>query len=341
MADEFNVNEYWLERGRKYIDEQHTPPEFHRLQEQFLLDVLQRSGLPMRRVLEIGCGFGRITRLLAETWPDASITALDLSPEQLANARRHCDGAQIRFEQYDFYSGQAVPGQDYDSILAIEVFLHHPPAVVLGLLRKLAEGGRHIVNIDWSEDWRWPTPEHVWVHDFARLYDDAGLKCAVFPLPEKINGKQQKLFIAGRALPETVTRLERERRPDSASPGQNSEEDWASRLHVATIQLMHLIPNGDSFILVDDAQWGNVRALSGYRVIPFLEKDGVYWGPPADDGVAWTELERLRAAGASHIAFAWPSYWWLRHYAEFHQRLRDVFRCVMANERLIVFKLHP
>jgi len=93
MADEFNVNEYWLERGRKYIDEQHTPPEFHRLQEQFLLDVLQRSGLPMRRVLEIGCGFGRITRLLAETWPDASITALDLSPEQLANARRHCDGA--------------------------------------------------------------------------------------------------------------------------------------------------------------------------------------------------------------------------------------------------------
>lgn len=294
----------------------------------------------MRRILELGCGFGRITRLLADAWPDADITALDLSPEQLANARRYCDARRIRFEPYDFYSGQALPGGNYDTILAIEVFLHHPPAVVSGLFKKFADAGRHFVNIDWSEAWPWPTPEHVWVHDFARLYAEAGLKSATFPLPEKIDGKQQKLFIAARALPESVTRLAHELRTVSASLGQGSGVDWAARLHLATTELSGLIPSGASFILVDDAQWGNVRPLDGHRIIPFLEKNGAYWGPPADDNAAWQELERLRAAGASHIAFAWPSFWWLQHYAEFHRRLREAFPCVLANERLIVFKLH-
>src|ERR1051325_1471752 len=139
MSGQFDVNAYWLERGRHYIEENRTPAEFHRLQEEFLLDVLRSSGLPMTRVLEIGCGFGRITRLLSEAWPEAQITALDLSPEQLANARRYCgDNSRVRFAQYDFYSNEPLPGNDFDCVLAIEVFLHHPPEIVRGLIRKLA-----------------------------------------------------------------------------------------------------------------------------------------------------------------------------------------------------------
>src|SRR6185503_2880674 len=101
MKTEFNANEYGLERGRNYINEKRTPPEFHRLQERFLFDVLRRSGVPMRRVLEIGCGFGRITKLLAQAWTDADVTALDLSPEQLANARRYCgENPRVHLVQY-------------------------------------------------------------------------------------------------------------------------------------------------------------------------------------------------------------------------------------------------
>src|SRR6266536_3752138 len=118
---EFNVNQYWLERGRNYMQEKRTPAEFHRLQERFLLEILRGSALPMGRVLELGCGFGRITRLLAQTWPNAGITALDLSPEQLANARLYCsDCPTVSFGQYDFYSGQPLPGGDYDAVVAIE-----------------------------------------------------------------------------------------------------------------------------------------------------------------------------------------------------------------------------
>src|SRR5215813_7168894 len=109
MSEVFNVNEYWLERGRNYIHEK-FPQEFHRLQERFLLDILRASGIPMEGLLELGCGFGRITRLLAQTFPQACITALDLSPDQLAQARLNCGNTpNLSFLEYDFYSGAPLP----------------------------------------------------------------------------------------------------------------------------------------------------------------------------------------------------------------------------------------
>jgi SAM-dependent methyltransferase len=341
MKTEFNVNEYWLERGRTYIDERRTPPEFHRLQERFLFDVLRRSEVPMRRVLEIGCGFGRITKLLAETWTDADITALDLSPEQLTNARRYCgEDPRVHLVQYDFYSSAPLPGGDYDAVVAIEVFLHHPPEFVVQLFKRLSGVARSIVNIDWSEDWLGPLPVHVWVHDFAKLYAEAGLKCASFSLPEKVDGKQQKLFIAGHDLPDEVKRLERSLTfANEPICSAAARDDSTEQLRLATDEPLRIIPAGSQFILVDDGQSGNVRAPGTHRVLPFLEKDGVYWGPPPDDATAWRELERLRRTGASHIAFASPSFWWLEHFGEFARRLRGQFPCVLENERLVVFKL--
>jgi hypothetical protein len=108
---------------------------------------------------------------------------------------------------------------------------------------------------------------------------------------------------------------------------------------VLTIQdIARLIPLQDAFILVDQAQLGDVIA-AGRRMIPFLEHNGHYWGPPPDDLTAIRELERLRQAGAQFIAFAWPGFWWLEYYAAFHRYLRSQFSCVLDNDHLIVFDL--
>jgi SAM-dependent methyltransferase len=343
MSTSFNVNQYWLERGKTYMQETRTPAEFHRLQERFLLDVLHCSGLPMRRILEIGCGFGRITRLLAEAWPNAQITALDLSPEQLANAQRYCgDRKHIQFEQYDFYSGAPFPGDNYDTVLAIEVFLHHPPEFIEQLFERLRSVAKVIVNVDWSERWPGPLPEHVWLHDYFELFARAGLACAVFPLPQKVDGKQQKLFVAGRHLPESLLQLEgrfREQAKTESAFATEAVDDWTKQLRLATTELLGIVPPGTTLLLVDDGQWGNVRALSEYRVVPFREREGVYWGPPESDTDAWAELQRLRVQGARFIAFAWPAFWWLKHYGGFSQRLRSEFPCVLENERLVIFQL--
>src|SRR5438477_5042477 len=156
VSEEFNVNEYWLRRGREGAGDDPRYADYHRLQEHFLFEMLSKGQVPLQNILELGCGSGRITRLLAENSPGARITALDLSLDRLEMARRRCAGAgDIQFEQYDFYSDAPLPGSGYDAVIAVEVFLHHPRNLVRSLMEKLSAISRFLVNIDWSETWPW------------------------------------------------------------------------------------------------------------------------------------------------------------------------------------------
>lgn len=110
------------------------------------------------------------------------------------------------------------------------------------------------------------------------------------------------------------------------------------RLHLTTQDIAALIPSGDTFILVDQEQFRS-EVAAGRHVIPFLERDGHYWGPPPDDITAVRELERLRCSGAHFIVFGWPAFWWLDYYSELHRYLRSEFCCVLHNNRLVVFDL--
>lgn len=50
-------------------------------------------------ILDLGCGAGNVTKVLAERWPGARITGVDFSPAMLARARAALPAA--RFEQAD------------------------------------------------------------------------------------------------------------------------------------------------------------------------------------------------------------------------------------------------
>src|SRR5205085_4500721 len=216
--------------------------------------------------------------LLAQNFPGAQIMAVDLSPDQLLNARNYCAGCKnITFQAYDFYSDEALPGEDYDCALAIEVFLHHPQRVLRTVLGRLLAVSRSVVSIDWSEHWPWKTPAHVWVHDYALLYAQLGCKCAAFALPEKVDGKQQRLFIGGRELSPEVTGLERTLRDHQTAstnhlssgagappaplnrhsletPSRNNSDAALPELEVTRQEMMRLVPPGDSFIFVNEDQ---------------------------------------------------------------------------------------
>jgi FkbM family methyltransferase len=103
--------------------------------------------------------------------------------------------------------------------------------------------------------------------------------------------------------------------------------------------LCRLVPTGETLILVDDEQCWIGLVIDGRRRLPFLEKDGQYWGPPADSRTAIDELERLRRVGAAYIAFPQSSFWWLSYYAAFHRYLRARFRCALQSDHLVVFDL--
>jgi glycosyltransferase involved in cell wall biosynthesis len=119
---------------------------------------------------------------------------------------------------------------------------------------------------------------------------------------------------------------------------QWKRHSWFYRLDESLREVESLTAGGNRVILVDDQTWG-VSDFLGGRQIGFLEKDGEYWGAPADDETAIRELELLRERGAAFFILAWPSFWWLDHYAAFHAHLRTHFECVQENDRLIVFDL--
>jgi len=332
------------------MEEKRMPRSFHLRQEQVLLDILKQGKIPMRRVLELGCGYGRIARLLAQAHPNAEITALDLSPEQLANARQYCaDYPKVRFEEFDFFSGQPLPGADYDVVIAVEVFFHLPPTVLAGLIDKAVRISRFLITIDWAEEWLWKVPAHIWIHDYKTLYAQTGVDSVAFTLPERVEGKQHKLFIAAREIPDKLLHVEAAWRDSLAAtlsppPGlgadPSSPEGWWQHLYQAEQDILSAIPPKSTFLLVDEEQWGWGNMLGQRRILPFLEKDGLWWGPPADDETALRELERMRLGGATHIVIGWPAFWWLERYREFHDKLRAHHHCVLKNERLVIFTLY-
>lgn len=115
-----------------------------------------------------------------------------------------------------------------------------------------------------------------------------------------------------------------------------SHESGVSAL-AALKAIQRTVPRGSPFILVDDAQWAG--RFTERKPIPFLEKDGEYWGPPADDAKAISELERLRDQGAEFIVFASPCFWWLNYYKDFHSYLQRQYQHAFAGEELIIFDL--
>jgi trans-aconitate 2-methyltransferase len=57
------------------------------------LDLLGRIPLEApRAVVDLGCGTGNVTRLLAERWPEATVTGVDDSAEMLASATKNVPG---------------------------------------------------------------------------------------------------------------------------------------------------------------------------------------------------------------------------------------------------------
>jgi glycosyltransferase involved in cell wall biosynthesis len=123
-----------------------------------------------------------------------------------------------------------------------------------------------------------------------------------------------------------------------ADPAGWRRRSWFHRVPAVAAAIDALIPTDVPFILVDDDNLG-MRPAPGRRPVPFLERDGNWWGPPADDRTAIVELERLREAGARFLVFAWPAFWWLDYYSGFADYVQERFERVAATDHLLMFDL--
>lgn len=125
----------------------------------------------------------------------------------------------------------------------------------------------------------------------------------------------------------------------SADTRSWKDNSWFYKLRNAVNDIKNVIPADKTFILVDEDQWEAAGEVAGRKSIPFVEHEGIYWGPPGDDAIAIREIERQQNNGASFIVFAWPAFWLLSYYSHMDYYLHSNYTCIMRNENVIVFDL--
>ena len=129
-----------------------TDNEFYALGKSDWHDFLaqwQQYGCDTRRCIEIGCGAGRLTRCIAETF--GQVTALDVSEDQINYARTRIDRPNITFHVTD---GVQFPSAS-DSVTAIfsaHVFQHFDSlsdvkSVFREAQRALSPGGTIMIHL--------------------------------------------------------------------------------------------------------------------------------------------------------------------------------------------------
>src|SRR5437762_5651737 len=178
----YNPKHYWTEQGKTYKEQFRYNKKFE-LQEQMLIDYLNKnvSLSSSSTVLEVGCGFGRITKLILLNFPNIrEYLAVDLSPHQIENAKEYVRPKEIiikkeekanpdiKFIVSDIQSLQV--DKKYDLVIASEVLLHILPSEINEVVSKLVNlSNKHIVNIDWYEE---QTPKRVAPHNFIHNYEE-------------------------------------------------------------------------------------------------------------------------------------------------------------------------
>ena len=101
MWDANQYNKFAAERARPFDD---------------LLAQVEREPGQTRHIVDLGCGPGRLTRQLAERWPEARVVGVDNSSEMLAKARPLAIPGRLEFVQADLASWS--PAQPVDFILS-------------------------------------------------------------------------------------------------------------------------------------------------------------------------------------------------------------------------------
>jgi ubiquinone/menaquinone biosynthesis C-methylase UbiE len=106
----------------------------------------RRVPRPCRGALEIGCGTGAFSRLLAER--SESVLALDLSPNMIALAReRSARFPNISFEVADVLTRE-LPAGMFDCVASIATLHHLPAGEVLPKLKRSLKAGGVLLVLD-------------------------------------------------------------------------------------------------------------------------------------------------------------------------------------------------
>lgn len=106
------------------------------------------------RALDVGCGTGRCTVMLAERYDN--VIGVDVAPALIEHAERDRSRPNIRYQARDMMSLTPEYDGRFSLVLAFSCVVHvGPPKLVLGHLRRLVEKGGTLLLVEamWQPGW--------------------------------------------------------------------------------------------------------------------------------------------------------------------------------------------
>jgi trans-aconitate 2-methyltransferase len=127
-------------------------------------ELAARVALPSpRHVIDLGCGPGNSTQILAERWPDADLTGLDSSTEMIDAARQ--SSLKCRWQVMEIGRWEETNSQPMDVVFSNAALQWVPDhaAIFPRLLRQVAPGGALAVQMPNNLD----SPAHRMARELA------------------------------------------------------------------------------------------------------------------------------------------------------------------------------
>jgi len=152
----------------------------------------ERAGIPLgrgRRVLDFGCGWGRMVRFFLRDLPGEDVWGADVGRDMIALCRQHFRTG--RFELVQPTPPTALPAASFDVVYAYSVFSHLNEAVSLAWIEEMARvlkpGGVLLVTTQarrfitrCEEIRRGGPPGNAWELSLSRLFTDQAKALAAY-----------------------------------------------------------------------------------------------------------------------------------------------------------------
>lgn len=123
-------------------------------------------------------------------------------------------------------------------------------------------------------------------------------------------------------------------------PSSWPRDHWFHKVYSAMEIVKQHISANSTFMLLDDNHWVTERDFFGRTRIPFLEINGEYGGPPANNAKAIEEVERQRLQGATDLVIPWSCFWYLSTYPDFQKYLDDKYVCSVDDPLVRIYHLN-
>ena len=180
LMEQKQLNEYWINRGKEYKIKFDLLNKTQHKRYEYQIKALKEKliNLNPQTILEIGCGFGRVTETLSQFFPRASITCIDISKEQIDNLNKlslhNVESICMDIMNYDFE-------KTFDLIIASEVFMHLSSESMNGLAKKLIGYPRIIIIELTSASTK--LAGHCFIHNYNKLFPQKHISRCKLKLP--------------------------------------------------------------------------------------------------------------------------------------------------------------